>query len=106
MPSTRKFSELRDKARRQPVRARRIDEAKTRALQEQATYRLVELREALGLTQSELAELIGKSQSAVSQIEHGEIGLSLEMLRAIVAQLGGEVEITAVFKNRRVLLDA
>lgn len=36
---------------------------------------------------------------------HGEIGLSLEMLRAIVAQLGGEVEIAAVFKNRRVLLD-
>lgn len=106
MPSTSKFSELRDKARADPVRARRIDEAKTRAVEEQATYRLAELRQALGMTQVELAELIGKSQSAVSQIEHGEIGLSLEMLRAIVTQLGGEVEITAVFKDRRVLLDA
>ena len=105
MPSTRKFRELSDKARRDPARSRRADAAKRRALEEQATYRLAELRQALGLTQAELAELIGKSQSAVSQIEHGEIGLSLEMLRAIVAQLGGEVEIAAVFKDRRVLLD-
>ncbi|WP_419917302.1 hypothetical protein [Candidatus Poriferisodalis sp.] len=34
MPSTRKFSELRDEARRDPERARRIDEAKRRALSE------------------------------------------------------------------------
>ena len=104
MPA-RNFNDLRDKARRDPARARRIDAAKQRALGEHATYRLSELREALGLTQAELAELIGKSQSAISQIEHGEIGLSLEMLRAIVAQLGGEVEVAAVFKDRRVLLD-
>jgi hypothetical protein len=36
----------------------------------------------------------------------GKIGLSLDLLRAIVAQLGGEVEIAAVFKDRRVLLEA
>ena len=106
MPSTHKFSELRGKARRDPVRSRRIDASKTRALEQQATYRLAELRQALGLTQGELAELIGKSQSAISQIENGEIGLSLEMLRAIVAQLGGEVEIAAVFDDRRVRLEA
>ena len=34
MPSTKKFSELRDEARRDPERARRIDEAKLRALVE------------------------------------------------------------------------
>ena len=39
-------------------------------------------------------------------METGEIGLSLEMLRAIVAQLGGRVEVAAVFNDRRVLLDA
>jgi transcriptional regulator with XRE-family HTH domain len=50
--------------------------------------------------------MIGRSQSAVSQIEHGEIALSLDMLREVVAQLGGEVGIAAVFKDRRVLLDA
>jgi hypothetical protein len=36
MPSTRRFSQLRDEARREPVRARRIDAAKTRALDQVA----------------------------------------------------------------------
>lgn len=106
MPNTKRFTKLREEARRDPARARRIDAAKTRALEEQARYRLAELRQALGITQAELAELIGKSQSAISQIESGEIGLSLDVLRQIVAQLGGEVEVTAVFENRRVTLDA
>ncbi len=105
MPNTKNFSELRDEARRDPERARRIDEAKERALEEIASYRLAELRKALGVTQAELAELIGKSQSAISQIEHGEIALSLDVLRSIVRQLGGEVEIAAVFDDRRVLID-
>jgi len=39
MPSTKSFSKLRDEARRDPGRARRIDSAKRRALQEIATYR-------------------------------------------------------------------
>ena len=106
MPSTRQFNELTKRARRDPERAKRIEQAKARALDEHASYRLAELRKALDVTQLELAELIGKSQSAVSQIETGEIGLSLEVLRAIVTQLGGRVEVSAVFDNRRVLLDA
>lgn len=105
MPPNRKFSDLRDRARRDPARARRIDESRNLVLQEQAKYRIAELRRALGLTQAELAHRVGKSQSAVSQIETGEIGVSIEILRAIVAQLGGELEITAVFQDRRILLD-
>lgn len=105
MPSTKKFSQLRDEARRDPERARRIDEAKERAIEEIASYRLAELRRALGITQAELATLVGKSQSAISQLEHGEIGLSLETLRSIIHQLGGEIEITAVFDGRRVLIE-
>jgi DNA-binding XRE family transcriptional regulator len=106
MASTKSFAALRDEARNDPERARRIDEAKARALEEQGRYRLVDLRQALGLTQAQLAEMIGRSQSAISQIEHGEIGLSLDLLRQIVGQLGGEIEITAVFDDRRVLLEA
>ncbi len=105
MPHTKNFSELREEARRDPLRSRRIDEAKQRAVDEIESYRLGELRKALGVTQAELAEMIGKTQSAVSQFEHGEIGLSIELLRSIVHQLGGEVEIAAVFNDRRVLLD-
>jgi DNA-binding XRE family transcriptional regulator len=106
MPKTKKFSDLRDQARRDPDRARRIDQAKERAVEEVAAYRLAELRKSLGVTQAELAELIGKSQSAISQLEHGEIGMSIDVLRSIVRQLGGEVEITAVFEDRRILLEA
>ncbi len=105
VPGTKKFSTLRDEARQSPERARRIDEAEQRAVDEIVSYRLAELRKALAVTQVELAEMIGKSQSAISQIEHGEIGLSLDMLRSIVHQLGGEVEIAAVFDDRRVLID-
>ena len=36
MPSTRNFSELREEARRDPERARRIDEAKLRAISERS----------------------------------------------------------------------
>ena len=50
--------------------------------------------------------MIGKSQSAISQIESGEIGLSIELLRSIITQLGGELQLTAIFNDRQVLLDA
>ncbi len=106
MPTTKKFSDLSADARRDPARRARIDAARARALAEVSQYRLVELRKALGLTQLELAEMIGKSQSAVSQIESGEIALSLEVLRSIVSHLGGTLEISAVFDDHRVLLDA
>jgi DNA-binding XRE family transcriptional regulator len=106
MPSTHKFSTLRERAERDPARAARIAKLTSVAVAEHAEYQLGELRRALGITQTELANLIGKSQSAVSQIESGEIGLSLDVLRSIIAQLGGELEITAVFDNHRVPLDA
>ena len=106
MPSTKKFSDLSADARRDPVRRARIDAARARTIEEIARYRLSELRKALGVTQAELAELIGKSQSAVSQIESGEIGLSLDVLRAIVSELGGTLEVAAVFDDRRVPLEA
>lgn len=106
MPNTKKFADLSADARRDPVRRARIDAARIRLLEEIAQYRLVELRKALGLTQAELAEMIGKSQSAISQIESGEIGLSLDVLRSIVSHLGGTLEVAAVFDDHRVLLDA
>lgn len=105
MPSTRNFRELRDEARRDPERARQIDEAKLRAISEIASCRLAELRTTLGVTQAELAAMIGKTQSAISQIENGEIGLSLGMLKSIVCQLGGELEVAAVFEDERVPID-
>ena len=53
-----------------------------------------------------VAAMIGKPQSAISQIESGEIGLSIELLRSIITQFGGELQLTAIFNDRQVLLDA
>ena len=104
--ATKNFSQLTDAAGRDPIRRTRIDGAGKRAAREIAQYRIAELRQALGVTQAELAELIGKSQSAISQIETGEITLSLDVLRAIVTELGGILEVAAVFADRRLVLDA
>lgn len=106
MAKARSFRELRTSARRDPARSRRIDAAKGHAWEEHVEYRLADVRRALGLTQQELADLIGRSQSAVSQIETGEITRAVELLRQIVAEVGGSLEIAAVFGDRRVALDA
>jgi len=105
MPNTRNFGEVIDKARKDPERARRIDEAKQRALDEVAAYRLAELCKALGVTEAELTEVVDKSLPAISETENGA-ALSLDVLRSVITQLGGEMEITAVFDDRRVLIDA
>ena len=105
MPSTRKFSELVAPALAEPTRAERVRAATTETLREHHDYQLGELRRALGLTQAELAQLIGRTQAG-SQIETGEIGLSVDMLRSIIEQLGGHLEIAAVFNDRRINLAA
>ncbi len=55
MPSTKKFSTLRERAERDAARAERIASFTAAALQEHAEYQLGELRRALGITQAELA---------------------------------------------------
>lgn len=105
MPRTRKFADLADSIRSDPDRSRRIDELIAAYPREEGAYRIGELRRALDVTQVELAELVDRSQSAISQIESGEIALSVDLLRSILAQLGAELEIAAVFPERRVVLE-
>ena len=60
-----------------------------------AGFHLKELRKSLGKTQKEIAELIGVSQSRISQIENGNLeAMELETLRAYAAALGGHVDVT------------
>ncbi|WP_040812815.1 helix-turn-helix domain-containing protein [Nocardia concava] len=60
-----------------------------------AGYHLEELRKTLGKPQSEIAVVLGVSQSRVSQIENGDLGaMELDTLRAYAEALGGRVEIT------------
>jgi DNA-binding XRE family transcriptional regulator len=60
-----------------------------------AGHHLKELRKAIGKTQAEIAQILGVSQSRVSQIENGDIeAMELETLRAYATALGGHVDIT------------
>ena len=57
-------------------------------------------RKAAGLTQVELAEAVGTTQSVISQLEDAEYdGHSLSMLRRIADALGSKVEIRIVPKE-------
>ncbi|SEG90176.1 Helix-turn-helix [Thermomonospora echinospora] len=60
-----------------------------------AGHHLKELRKAIGKTQAEVAQILGVSQSRISQIENGDIkAMELETLRAYAAALGGHLDIT------------
>jgi DNA-binding XRE family transcriptional regulator len=79
----------------------RIERVRKAALEELATATLRELREESGKTQVELAELTELTQSALSRIERRDDN-TLEAIRAYVRALGGEIEVVAVFPNKRV----
>jgi predicted transcriptional regulator len=96
------------------VRAERINtpEAQARvavqrevALAEQRAYRLAEVRQQQGVTQTQLAESMHISQAAVSSIERGELSRSeLSTIRKYVEALGGKLEIVASFGDERLVL--
>lgn len=61
---------------------------------------LRELRKALALTQTDVAETLGKGQDEISRIEQrGDLLLST--LQAYVRSLGGELELVCRFKDRK-----
>lgn len=59
-------------------------------------YRLAERRKSLGLSQTEVADLMGVTKSRVSQIERGEVS-TVEAIARYVQALGGQLQISAVF---------
>lgn len=56
------------------------------------------LRMARGLTQQEIAHVLGTTQASVSRMERRD-DVHLSSLRRYVAALGGELEITARFPD-------
>lgn len=80
--------------RRRPGNRARIDAIKDEMDREVAQYRLRELREDAGYTQTSLAAAIGVGQNRVSQMEHGDLGTSrVDTLRRYVEATGGELEV-------------
>ena len=61
------------------------------------------LRELLGKTQQEIAVLLERSQSQVSETEWRQ-DVRLSTLRSYVEALGGELEVFAAFGDKRIKL--
>ena len=55
--------------------------------------RIAELRKAKGLTQAQLAEKTGFSQSNIGRIETGRYSVGLDVLAKIAEALGASVEL-------------
>jgi len=85
----RKFSEL--KAGMSPRRRARA-EARTKAII--AEMFLSEIREAIGLTQEEVAKKLGIKQPSLSKLESQE-DMYVTTLQRLVEALGGSLEIIA-----------
>lgn len=59
---------------------------------QQEIGRVIEnMRKEKGLTQAELAKQIGTSQSAIHRIEKGDQNISLEMVKKVSNELGGQI---------------
>ena len=59
---------------------------------------LAELRNALGVTQDELAQLMKKKQAAISRLER-RTDMHVSTLREFVAALGGRLQLIATFPD-------
>ena len=98
MMATRKWSDLKEKMA--PERRARVDAAVRREL---LAMELLELREEAGKTQAEVAEIAEMTQAELSKFERRDDHL-LSTLRRYVTALGGELEVVAVFDNKRIAL--
>lgn len=99
MPSTKPFSELRERLYREHPEAKDDAVVIKQALDD--ALELAELRKHRGITQVQLAERLQISQGNVSELEHRR-ELYLSTLREYVEALGGRLELAAVFPDERV----
>jgi len=65
--------------------------AKTRTYQEEIGSVVATMRKEKGLTQAQLANMLGTSQSAIHRIEKGDQNTSLEMIKKVSTALGGQI---------------
>ena len=90
-----KFRELARPIDEDPVRRARVEEKKKAY---DALITLHELRQAVGATQSEVAQGLGVSQPYIAKIEkRGD--MSLTTLSSYLAALGGRLEVRVVFSE-------
>jgi transcriptional regulator with XRE-family HTH domain len=93
-----KWNEI--KSKMAPARRDRVDAAVRREL---LAMELRELRQEAGKTQAEVAEVAEMTQAELSKLERRDDHL-ISTLRRYVTALGGELEVVAVFDNKRIAL--
>ncbi len=72
-------------------------------LEEVRAYQLRELREALDLTQGEIARLLDVSQNRFSRLEHGDIERTqVDTLRRYVEAVGCQLHVEVEIAGRRI----
>jgi predicted XRE-type DNA-binding protein len=77
-----------------PDRVAERERSRAEMRAEQRGYQLAQLRKNSGLTQAQVAALMGVTQARVSQIEHGRI-TEVDAIRGYVEALGGTVDVIA-----------
>lgn len=78
--------------------AERMRDPEFRAAAEnlEPAYQVARLRIMRGLTQEQLAELVGTKQSSIARLESGNTQPRLSFLRRVVEALGGQLELRIV----------
>ncbi len=101
-PQTRRFSdfmrELDAETRREGPAA--VAEAGAFRAHFQVAREFIERRQALGLTQRELAEKSGVQQSEISRIERGSANPTLQTVHVLAKSLKAEFHLTPVGRRR------
>jgi predicted XRE-type DNA-binding protein len=100
-----------DKERSDRVAGRDVDaaraEARTRTQAYVLGFRLAQLRQEAGLSQSDVATRMGVSQPRVSQLESGDVGqMEVDTLARYVLALGGRLKLVADFEDHDVDVSA
>ncbi len=92
---TKKYRILHERVAARAGAPQRLAALRTDTLAEIGLY---ELRRALDQSQGELANAVGITQSAISQIERGA-DIKVSTLRNYIEGLGGQLRVLAVFES-------
>ena len=95
MPKTKNYRHLHNQVAARPGANERLDSLRDETLGE---IGLFQLRRALGMSQTDVAEALDVSQAAVSQLERSK-DLKLSTLRRYLSQFGAQLELVAVFDD-------
>ncbi len=105
MAETKPYRRLHDQVVARPGAIERLAALREETLEEIALF---ELRRTLELSQTDLADELGVSQSAVSQLENSH-DPKVSTVREYLARLGAQLRLVAVFnegdEERSVVLD-